>query len=55
MEQRLTDRIPPHHQDAERSVLGSMLLAHEAVLLAQEMLDRRNGLEDKAVEQGVKA
>ncbi len=39
MEQRMTDRIPPHHQDAERSVLGSMLLSHEAVLLAQEMLD----------------
>ena len=39
MEQRMTDRIPPHHTDAERSVLGSMLLAHEAVLLAQELLD----------------
>ncbi len=39
MEQRMTDRIPPHHLDAERSVLGSMLLAREAVLLAQEMLD----------------
>jgi replicative DNA helicase len=35
----MTDRIPPHHIDAERSVLGSMLLAHEAVLLAQELLD----------------
>lgn len=35
----MTDRIPPHHVDAERSVLGSMLLAHEAVLLAQELLD----------------
>ena len=33
-----TDRIPPHHLDAERSVLGSMLLSHEAVLLAQEHL-----------------
>ncbi len=39
MEERMTDRIPPHHMDAERSVLGSMLLAHEAVLLAQELLD----------------
>ena len=34
----MTDRIPPHHIDAERSVLGSMLLSQEAVLLAQEML-----------------
>ncbi len=32
------ERIPPHHQDAERSVLGSMLLSNEAVLLAHEML-----------------
>ena len=39
MDDRMTDRIPPHHLDAERSVLGSMLLAREAVLLAQEMLD----------------
>jgi len=39
MDERMTDRIPPHHLDAERSVLGSMLLAHEAVLLAQELLD----------------
>ena len=39
MDDRMTDRIPPHHVDAERSVLGSMLLAHEAVLLAQELLD----------------
>ena len=39
MDDRMTDRIPPHHIDAERSVLGSMLLAHEAVLLAQELLD----------------
>ncbi|MDL2206472.1 replicative DNA helicase [Eubacteriales bacterium OttesenSCG-928-N13] len=39
MEQRMPgDRIPPHHLDAERSVLGSMLLANEAVLLAQELL-----------------
>lgn len=34
----MTDRIPPHHIDAERSVLGSMLLSQEAVLLAQETL-----------------
>ncbi len=32
------DRIPPHHLDAERSVLGSMLISSEAVLLAQELL-----------------
>lgn len=32
------ERIAPHHQEAERSVLGSMLLSNEAVLLAHELL-----------------
>ena len=31
-------RIPPHHLEAERYVLGSMLQDHGAVLLAQEIL-----------------
>ncbi len=31
-------RIPPHHADAEKSVLGSMLLAHNAALMAMESL-----------------
>lgn len=39
MEQRLPgERIPPHHADAEKSVLGAMLLSSEAVLLANETL-----------------
>lgn len=31
-------RIPPHHLDAERSVLGAMLQSGDAVMLAQESL-----------------
>ena len=40
MEERFTSdaRIAPHHTDAEKSVLSSMLLSHEAVLLSHEML-----------------
>lgn len=39
MEQQFTDaRIPPHHADAEKSVLGSMLLSYNAVLMAVESL-----------------
>ena len=32
------ERVPPHHMDAEKSVLGAMLISNEAVLLAHEML-----------------
>ncbi len=32
------ERVPPHHAEAERSVLGSMLISHEAALLALELL-----------------
>jgi len=32
------DRVPPHNLEAEESVLGSMILSHPAVAVAQEML-----------------
>ncbi|MBR0464603.1 MAG: replicative DNA helicase [Clostridia bacterium] len=39
MEQRQSDgRTPPHHLEAERSVLGSMMQSSEAVMLAIESL-----------------
>ena len=31
-------RIPPHSADAEKSILGSILISHSAALLAMEML-----------------
>lgn len=36
--QAASARIPPHHLDAEKSVLGCMMLTQEALLLSQEML-----------------
>ena len=39
MEQRMPgERIPPHHTEAEKSVLGSMMISGAAVLLAHELL-----------------
>ena len=39
MEQRMPgERIPPHHTEAEKSVLGSMMISNAAVLLAHELL-----------------
>lgn len=32
------DRLPPHNQEAEESVLGSMMLSHRAAAEAQEIL-----------------
>ena len=32
------DRLPPHSMEAEQAVLGAMLLDHEAVIVAAEML-----------------
>lgn len=32
------DRVPPHSLDSEESVLGSMILSHPAVAVAQEIL-----------------
>ncbi len=35
----LLDRVPPQNEDAEQSVLGSMLLDRDAIALAAEMLN----------------
>ena len=31
-------RVPPHNEDAERSVLGAAMISHEAMMNAVEML-----------------
>lgn len=38
MEEELIKRIPPHNDDAERSVIGSMLLDREAIIVAADRL-----------------
>ncbi|MCR5294555.1 MAG: replicative DNA helicase [Lachnospiraceae bacterium] len=42
MEESLIRRIPPHSTEAEKSVIGSMLLGKEAVMTAVEILDRED-------------
>lgn len=37
-DEKLTPRIPPHSEEAEQSVLGSVLIDHEAVNIAAENL-----------------
>ncbi len=50
MDEAAIKRIPPHNDDAERSVIGSMLISEEAAMAAEEMLtqddfyDRRLGM-----------
>ncbi len=38
MEEALIRRIPPHSAEAEKSVIGSMLMSEEAAMAAEEML-----------------
>ena len=38
MEEALIKRIPPHSIEAERSVIGAMLLDRDAILIASEIL-----------------
>lgn len=40
MEEALIKRVPPHSQEAERSVIGSMLMGREALLTAVELLSK---------------
>lgn len=50
MEEALIKRIPPHSTEAERSVIGSMLMSEDAAVAASESLtkedfyDRMNGI-----------
>ena len=38
MDEALTRRVPPHSEEAERSVIGSMVMSGEAAMAAEEML-----------------
>ena len=39
MDEQLVRRIPPHSDEAERSVIGSMLMSEEAAMAAEEILN----------------
>ncbi|MDO5701913.1 MAG: replicative DNA helicase, partial [Lachnospiraceae bacterium] len=57
MEETLIRRIPPHSPEAERSVIGSMLMSREAAVAAAEILtqedfyDRHSGIVFEALRQ----
>ena len=40
MEEALIKRIPPHSLEAEKSVIGSMLMSRDAVITACEILNK---------------
>ena len=42
MEEALIKRILPHSIEAEQSVIGSMILDRDAILVASEILTRNN-------------
>ena len=48
-EENIIKRIPPHSTEAERSVIGSMILddTREAVLVATELLERSDFYEER--------
>ncbi|HUM85123.1 MAG TPA: replicative DNA helicase [Lachnospiraceae bacterium] len=47
MEEALIKRIPPHSLEAEKSVIGSMLMGHEAVVTAVEILNKEDFYEQQ--------
>ena len=44
MEEALIKRILPHSIEAEQSVIGSMILDRDAILVASEMIFIRNNM-----------
>ena len=49
MEEALIKRIPPHSLEAEKSVIGSMLMDREAVLTALEILTKEDFMNSSTV------
>ncbi|MBQ4241499.1 MAG: replicative DNA helicase, partial [Lachnospiraceae bacterium] len=48
-DENIIKRIPPHSSEAERSVIGSMILddTKEAILVATELLERSDFYEER--------
>ena len=47
MEEAYVKRIPPHNQDAEKSVIGAMLMSREAAAAATEILTKEDFYESR--------
>ena len=47
MEEALIKRIPPHSPEAEKSVIGSMLMSRDAALAAMEILNKEDFYEQQ--------
>ena len=39
MDEAIIKRIPPHSSEAERAVIGSMMMDKDAILVSSEMLE----------------
>ena len=42
MEEAVIKRILPHNTEAEQSVLGSMFMSRDAIMVAADILDRKS-------------
>ena len=47
MEEALIKRIPPHSPEAEKSVIGSMLMSRDAAMAAMEILNKEDFYEQQ--------
>ena len=47
MEEALIKKIPPHSTEAEKSVIGSMLMSRDAVIAAAEILNKEDFYEQQ--------
>ena len=47
MDEAYVKRIPPHNQDAEKSVIGAMLMSKEAAAAASEILTKKDFYESR--------
>ena len=47
MDESVIRRIPPHNQEAEKSVIGAMMMSRDAVIAAVEILDKDDFYESR--------
>ena len=47
MDEAVIKRIPPHNQEAEKSVIGAMMMSRDAVIVAAEILEKEDFYETR--------